>query len=146
LELPQPAGYLTGVRRYIEDELIGSRRVPNGRQLDTFADALASLEYYLEALRENRFNRDEILDVTRHSLESLGYWPLPAERQPEQAAETVVPEIVSEADMERSAVALGERSPGVVSTPAQPAGEQLAAVPSTASVAPVVAPAAPAAG
>ena len=28
------------------------KRVPNGQQLDTLADALASLEYYLEALRE----------------------------------------------------------------------------------------------
>src|SRR5690606_16108904 len=74
LELPLPAAYLAGVRRYTETELVGYRRVPNGRQLDTFADALASLEYYLEALRENRFNRDEILDVSRQSLENLGYW------------------------------------------------------------------------
>ncbi|MFP5374079.1 MAG: Hpt domain-containing protein, partial [Gammaproteobacteria bacterium] len=46
LELPQPAQYLTGVRRYTEVELVGRRRVPNGQQLDTLADALASLEYY----------------------------------------------------------------------------------------------------
>src|SRR5690606_19495208 len=38
---------------------------------------LASLEYYLEALRENRLNRESILDIARGSLESLGYWPLP---------------------------------------------------------------------
>ena len=79
LELPQPAAYLTGVRRYTETELIGRRRVPNGRLLDTLADALASLEYYLEALREQRGNRDEILDIARNSLEGLGYWPLPPE-------------------------------------------------------------------
>ncbi len=81
LELPQAAAYLTGVRLYAETELIGRRRVPNGRQLDTFADALSSLEYYLEALRENRINRDNILDIARSSLETLGYWPLP-ELQP----------------------------------------------------------------
>ncbi len=77
LELPQPAEYLDGVRLYTEVELIGRRRIPNSRQLDTFADALSSIEYFLEALREHRANRDDILDITRNSLESLGYWPIP---------------------------------------------------------------------
>ncbi|HEY9400983.1 MAG TPA: Hpt domain-containing protein, partial [Luteimonas sp.] len=77
LDLGLPADYLTGVRLYAERELIGRHRVPNGRQLDTLADALASLEYYLEALREQRPNRDDILDIARNSLESLAYWPLP---------------------------------------------------------------------
>ncbi|GAB3315528.1 hypothetical protein GCM10027564_24920 [Luteimonas notoginsengisoli] len=87
LELPQAAAYLAGVRMYTEVELLGRKRVPNGRQLDTFADALASLEYYLEALRENRLNRESILEIARGSLESLGYWPLPeAQPAPEAAA------------------------------------------------------------
>ncbi|MGH8081764.1 MAG: Hpt domain-containing protein, partial [Lysobacter sp.] len=77
IELPLAADYLTGVKRYTEVELIGRRRVPSGQQLDTLADALASLEYYLEALREQRPNRDDILDIARQSLEALRYWPLP---------------------------------------------------------------------
>src|SRR5690606_14745633 len=77
LDLPQPAHYLAGISAYTERELIGRARVPSGRQLDTVADALASLEYYLEALREQRPNRDGILDVARNSLEALGYWPVP---------------------------------------------------------------------
>src|SRR5690606_26513500 len=135
LELPQPAAYLAGVRRYIEDELIGDRRIPNGRQLDTFADALASLEYYLEALRENRFNRDEILDVSRHSLESLGYWPLPPERSPEapkQAADTVGDaggSVVSEADIERTVAALIDRGSVLPEAPVAATGETVAVVP-----------------
>ncbi|WP_425497304.1 response regulator [Luteimonas flava] len=87
LELPQAASYLAGVRLYAERELIARQRVPNGRQLDTFADALASLEYYLEALREQRPNRADILDIARSSLEALGYWPLP---EASVAHETVV--------------------------------------------------------
>lgn len=79
LDLPEPADYLEGVRRYIERELIAKQRVPSGRQLDTLADAMASLEYYLEALRERRPGREEILDITRSSLETLRYWPLPSE-------------------------------------------------------------------
>jgi chemosensory pili system protein ChpA (sensor histidine kinase/response regulator) len=79
LEMPEPADYLLGVRQYVAVELIGKRRVPGGQQLDTLADAMASLEYYLEALRERRPNRDEILDITRSSLEKLRYWPIPAD-------------------------------------------------------------------
>lgn len=82
LDLPQAADYLEGVRRYIGAELIERRRVPGGHQLDTLADAMASLEYYLEALRDRRPNRDEILDIARTSLETLHYWPLPAAAMP----------------------------------------------------------------
>ena len=88
LELPEPADYLLGVRQYVAVELIGKRRVPGGQQLDTLADAMASLEYYLEALRERRPNRDEILDITRSSLEKLRYWPVPADEP--AAQETLV--------------------------------------------------------
>ncbi len=102
LELPEPADYLIGVRQYVAIELIGKRRVPGGQQLDTLADAMASLEYYLEALRERRPNRDEILDITRSSLEALRYWPLPDETSatPEEAVfETVeVPAVAIEED------------------------------------------------
>mgnify|MGYP006189414937 CR=1 FL=1 len=67
-------------------ELLVRHRVPNAQQMDTLADALASLEYYLEALRDQRPNSDKIQAVTRESLEGLGYWPVP-ELLPEAAAE-----------------------------------------------------------
>ena len=79
LDLRAPADYLGGVRQYIGVELLGRKRIPGGRQLDTLADAMASLEYYLEALRERRPGREEILDITRSSLEALHYWPVPQE-------------------------------------------------------------------
>lgn len=84
LELGQAGDYVTGVRRYVGSELIGKKRVPGGQQLDTLADAMASLEYYLEALRERRPNREDILEITRGSLEALRYWPLPPEAPAEQ--------------------------------------------------------------
>lgn len=91
LDLATPADYLQGVRQYITVELIGRQRVPSGRQLDTLADAMASLEYYLEALRERRPGREEILDITRTSLETLRYWPLPDANaaQPDTTAEAL---------------------------------------------------------
>jgi chemosensory pili system protein ChpA (sensor histidine kinase/response regulator) len=45
--------------------------------MDKLADALASIEYYMEATREQRGGREKILDVTRQSLTALGYWPVP---------------------------------------------------------------------
>nr|WP_310062116.1 Hpt domain-containing protein [Lysobacter niastensis] len=77
LDLDLPASYLVAIKRFTEVELIERRRVPNGQQLDTLADALSSLEYYLEALRSQRPNRDNILEIARQSLELLNYWPVP---------------------------------------------------------------------
>ena len=79
LNIPEPADYLIGVRQFTDNELLRRRQVPNGQQMDRLADALASLEYFLEALRDRRPNREQILDVARQSLTSLGYWPLSAE-------------------------------------------------------------------
>ncbi|WP_457317881.1 Hpt domain-containing protein [Stenotrophomonas sp. P5_B8] len=107
LDLATPADYLQGVRQYIAVELIGRQRVPSGRQLDTLADAMASLEYYLEALRERRPGRDEILDITRTSLETLRYWPLPDAHAaaPDASAEAlpVAPEAIELAPWETPA-------------------------------------------
>ncbi|MGE4071191.1 MAG: Hpt domain-containing protein [Lysobacterales bacterium] len=89
LNLPEPAALLGGVVRFAEVELLQHRRVPSGDQLDLMADAIASIEFYLEAVKEGRRNRDKILDVTRRSLEALGYWPLPEEGA-EAAAEAAV--------------------------------------------------------
>ena len=114
LEIPEPAGYLQAVRQYIQAELIERQRVPSGRQLDTLADAMASLEYYLEALRDRRPGREEILDITRTSLETLRYWPLPSGRaEPVAAAaswEAAAPSDTVETDVP-------QESPLAVETP-----------------------------
>jgi chemosensory pili system protein ChpA (sensor histidine kinase/response regulator) len=95
LELAEPADYVEGVRRYIGTELIERQRVPGGIQLDTLADAMASLEYYLEALREHRPNREEILGITRSSLEALRYWPLPSPVSEVSAPQLAAPAVAA---------------------------------------------------
>lgn len=116
LELTEPADYIQAVRRYVGTELIERRRVPSGVQLDTLADAMASLEYYLEALREHRPNREEILDITRSSLESLRYWPLPATgaAQRDDAAAAAAPVQVAASPSEP------ESAPALVQTTGSP--------------------------
>jgi len=105
LDLRVPADYMNGIRQYIGVELIGRKRIPGGRQLDTLADAMASLEYYLEALRERRPGRDEILDITRSSLEALRYWPVPAAGRHEDAAPAFTMDAAREAPEPASPVA-----------------------------------------
>ena len=77
LDLNDAAQLMKGIVRFIQVELLRHRRVPTAEQMDKLADALASVEYYLEATRDQRGGRDRILDVTRQSLTALGYWPVP---------------------------------------------------------------------
>jgi chemosensory pili system protein ChpA (sensor histidine kinase/response regulator) len=77
LGLADAAELMTAIVRFVEVELIVHHRVPTAEQMDQLADALAAIEYYLEATREQRRNREKILDIARESLAGLGYWPLP---------------------------------------------------------------------
>jgi len=79
LDLGSAAELMGGIVGFVEVELIRHHRVPTTEQMDKLADALASIEYFLEATREQRGGRERILDVTRSSLESLGYWPVPVD-------------------------------------------------------------------
>ncbi|RDS85412.1 Hpt domain-containing protein [Dyella psychrodurans] len=91
LSSPRPAQIAEGVGRFIGNELCVDQRVPSSAQMDQLADALAALEYYLEAAREHRGGLEHILDVAEHSLGGLGYWPPPlAKALPEHAVETHV--------------------------------------------------------
>jgi chemosensory pili system protein ChpA (sensor histidine kinase/response regulator) len=92
LSLHDAAQLINGIVLFIEVELLQHRRVPNHDQMDTLADALASIEYYIEATREQRGGREHILDITRASLRALNYWPIPGIRG-EQRAETPVGEV-----------------------------------------------------
>src|SRR6185312_9966087 len=79
-----------------------------GAQMDHLADALAALEYYLEAAREHRGGLEHILDVAEHSLGQLGYWPVPALR--------AVPETPAETPMSAAGNLDGERHPELSET------------------------------
>jgi len=77
LDLDEAAALMNGLVRFVEIELLRHHRVPTAEQMDALADAIASIEYYLEATREQRGGRERILGVTRESLTQLGYWPVP---------------------------------------------------------------------
>ncbi|HET8819716.1 MAG TPA: Hpt domain-containing protein, partial [Xanthomonadaceae bacterium] len=135
LDLARPAGYMAGVRMYAETELLSRRRIPASQQLDTLADSLASLEYYLEALRDQRPHRDEILDIAGNSLESLGYWPLPDVVR-EVAPDPEAPEAPQGSVEAPAATATaGPAAPAEAEEPAAPAATSAPVVPAAAQAA-----------
>jgi chemosensory pili system protein ChpA (sensor histidine kinase/response regulator) len=60
--------------RYIREKLIGSQNKPEFSAMDALADAIASIEYYLECLDEDVIEeQDETLAVAESSVATLGY-------------------------------------------------------------------------
>ena len=80
LNLERPAELVDGIDRYVGNELIADRKVPTVDEMDTLADAMASVEYYLEIGRDSSASDHRILDAAQHSLETLHYWPIPERR------------------------------------------------------------------
>ncbi len=71
VDLSRAAALFQTVGRYIQLRVLTPKAVPEADELDALADAITSLEYYLEAVLENRSGRDEILDVAERSLHLL---------------------------------------------------------------------------
>ena len=66
------------VKQFIASELIDGQRALDGKQVDTLADAICSIEFFIEEVSENRSNTGMALDVAEESLYKLGY-PCPYE-------------------------------------------------------------------
>jgi chemosensory pili system protein ChpA (sensor histidine kinase/response regulator) len=81
--LARAAALLDACNRYIQEQLLGPQAIPDWQSLDTLADAITSVEYYLERLSEDCGSQgDLILDVAEESLQTLGY---PLREQPATA-------------------------------------------------------------
>ncbi|HEV2623418.1 MAG TPA: Hpt domain-containing protein [Frateuria sp.] len=132
LSAPRPSELAEGIGRFIGNEMLADRRVPGSAQMDHLADALAALEYYLEAAREHRGGLEHILDVAEHSLGSLGYWPLPAARAAvayEEPAPAAAKESAGPALSEPVSLAAGDDLGDLLigsSEPPQPSAHELA--------------------
>ena len=72
--LARAAALLDACNRYIQEQLLAQQAIPDWQSLDTLADAITSVEYYLERLSEDCGSQgDLILDVAEESLKALGY-------------------------------------------------------------------------
>ena len=88
IPLSKAAELLRCCAHYVQDVLLDSKSIPDWQQLDTLADAITSIEYYLERLAEGSSDNDPILEVAEQSVEALGYPLGKAPVQRPQATET----------------------------------------------------------
>ncbi len=61
------------VKQFIVHELIERHQSMYEDQLDSLADAICSIEFYIEEIAENRSNTGTALDVAEQSMNKLGY-------------------------------------------------------------------------
>lgn len=74
IPLHKPAAILNSCADYIQQQLLEKELTPEWNTLDTLADAIASVEYYLERLSGDREEEDEmLLGVAEDSVKTLGY-------------------------------------------------------------------------
>jgi chemosensory pili system protein ChpA (sensor histidine kinase/response regulator) len=73
LSLDRVAEMLSLCNEYVQHELLEKEHIPEQDTLNALADAISSIEYYLEAVDEGRKDTDAILDVIARSIDKLGY-------------------------------------------------------------------------
>ena len=75
MPLPRPARILGACARFIEEQLLQQDATPQWTTLDTLADAITSVEYYLERLSSGgrKEENDLLLTGAEESVASLGY-------------------------------------------------------------------------
>ncbi len=77
---------LKNCNRYLQEELIDGSIIPDWNSLDALADAMTSVEYYLEFVgNKDHEGDDAILAVAEKSVAGLGYPTLSAEDELESA-------------------------------------------------------------
>jgi chemosensory pili system protein ChpA (sensor histidine kinase/response regulator) len=96
LSLEHAAGLLSAINDYIAEDLISKKDIPDQGRLDALADAITSIEYYLEAIDEQRSDSDEILKIAQRSLENLGHPVGEAAAEETAGTEVEVTEAVAE--------------------------------------------------
>lgn len=102
IPLDRVADMLASAERYVTDVLLGGKQVPDWKQLDTLADAITSIEYYLERLAEGIEDNDSVLSVAEASLSSLGF-PVGEEPTWRHPSEEEVPVVETEVSQESGA-------------------------------------------
>jgi chemosensory pili system protein ChpA (sensor histidine kinase/response regulator) len=134
LGLPAPAQILTNCARFVVEQLIEQGKQPSWQELDALADALMSVDYYLERSVHGPQHEDtELLRLAESCLNVIGYpvsSPAPAPAVADVDA-TVVP-VASEIEVapapsvaENAAVAALELDPEILEIFLEEAGEVL---------------------
>ena len=74
IPLPGAAAVLGSCRQYIQKRLIGDEATVSWGDLDTLADAIAGVEYYLERIgKDSEEDRASVLELAEGSVAKLGF-------------------------------------------------------------------------
>jgi len=73
LSYAHAADLVGAVETFVASELLSSETVPARPKLDALAESIVSMEYFLEALSEDRGPIEPILDMARRCVRELGY-------------------------------------------------------------------------
>ena len=84
LEETRAASIIDAAAKYIEDKLIPGEGDVQSQELDSLADAICGLEYYLESRREHRMYGNSAMGVAEKGIETLGYAVQDAEAEQSQ--------------------------------------------------------------
>lgn len=102
IPLRRPAAIVESCARFIQDKLVDGAEHPDFKTLESLADAMASVEYYLERLVEDLYeDSDSMLDIAEESVEGLGY-PIELTSAPDDAPAT--PPVSDYVDVEETSV------------------------------------------
>ncbi|WP_458075764.1 Hpt domain-containing protein [Pseudomonas aeruginosa] len=129
IPLERAATLLETCNRYIQEQLLARKAVPDWQSLDTLADAITSVEYYLERLSEDHASQsDLILDVAEDSLANLGYTLKPnssAPAEPSLSGPAAIESPAAEPERPEAVVEVAETAeqPPADTTPAEAARE-----------------------
>ncbi len=105
IPLPRAAQIIERANAFIVEELLEQRQEPDWNRLELLADAITSVDYYLDRLAEEHPQQgDVLLDVAEESLAALGFGV---------AAEALRAEPVAEAEAEAEQTAAFESQPSV---------------------------------
>ncbi|WP_303901651.1 hybrid sensor histidine kinase/response regulator [Thiohalomonas denitrificans] len=73
LSYSRVARILQASAAYVRGEILNGNMVPDTSRLDQLADAVMSVEYYLEAFVQSRVHPASVLDVAENALAGLGF-------------------------------------------------------------------------
>ncbi len=74
LSLPRAAKVVAGCIQFINESLMESEQpAAIHHMMDTFADSIISLEYYLDSIKVDKSADTDVLKIAEESLEALGY-------------------------------------------------------------------------
>lgn len=73
LGMTRAAGIIQQASNYIQQKMLEQKQVPDAQQLDVLADALTSIEFYLESAQHASAAAADVLAVAADGLAQLGY-------------------------------------------------------------------------